>query len=149
MTWTRWEMLECTLNSAKCEIVNHDMTTSGILLVSLPGVHLVPLLSCWTVGFSLGQCCMSDKVGAQRRLGSCLTFLSAHDDWFSAVQLLFSFQAVLCSSVLLLDSNHTPWPWIAMTTACVKFLAVSLTPIWRHVAQHGGHKQLFQCSVVV
>jgi len=101
-----------TLISAKCEIISHDRTTCGTLLVSLPGAHMVLPSSALVLGSPLGDsACTSavlmDKVEALR-LGDRLTFLSAHDVLVLLRNCFALPQTDICPSYCPLFSNKHP-----------------------------------------
>ena len=101
--------LGLTLNAGKCEIISSDMTICGTLLVSLPGVQLVPPSRAQLLGSPIGDdSCVSavlaEKVETLRRLGERLKLLSAHDalillrNCFALPKLLHTLRTAPCFS---------------------------------------------------
>ena len=107
--------LGLVLNTAKCEIISHDMTTCGTLQASLSGAHLVPPSCAQLLGSPLGDnactsAVLADKVEALRRLGDRLKFLSAHDalillrNCFALPKLMYVLRSAPCFQSSTLES---------------------------------------------
>ena len=101
------EELGLKLNLSKCEIISHDMTTNGTLLVLLPGARLVRPSDAELLGSPLGDdakisAMLADKVESLRRLGDHLQLLSAHDalillrNCFALPKLLYVLRTAPC-----------------------------------------------------